>query len=88
MMTEQKIADLPKASILPDFAPFTTDRVNYFRPTEIRRAHSTVNRAIQLEVAITLSTDSCINALPAEEMKLFTCSQTMTPVLWRQRGKL
>ncbi|KAK5933229.1 hypothetical protein CgunFtcFv8_004874 [Champsocephalus gunnari] len=68
------MADLPKDRVLPDEPPFTNVGVDYFGPFEIQRGRSLVKRygvifaclairAVHIEVAYSLDTDSCINAL-------------------------
>lgn len=68
------MADLPEERILPDKPPFTNVGIDYFGPITVRKGRGTdkrygviltclASRAIHLEVADSLNTDACINAL-------------------------
>ena len=71
---EQKMADLPEERVMPDKAAFTNVGVDYFGPIAVKRGRSLLkrygvlftcltSRAVHLEVADSLDTQSCINAI-------------------------
>lgn len=71
---EQKMSDLPMERIVPDLAPFTNTGVDYFGPIDVKRGRSVVkryvvlftcmtSRAVHLEEAYSLDTNSCINCI-------------------------
>ncbi|XP_035986796.1 uncharacterized protein LOC118560149 [Fundulus heteroclitus] len=72
--TGQQMADLPEERVVPDLPPFTNVGGDYFWPIDVKRGRSIVkrygvvftcmtSRAVHLEVAYSLDTDPCINAL-------------------------
>lgn len=72
--SEQKMADLPIDRVSADFLPSTHVGMDYFGPIDVKRGRGTVKRygvvftclaccTVHLEVAHTLDTDACINAL-------------------------
>lgn len=91
-LLQQKMADLPAVRILPDHPPFTNTGVDYFGPIEVKRGRSCcrrygviftcmASRAIHLEVAVTLDTDACINA-----MRRFISRRGQVQCLWSDNG--
>lgn len=71
---KQMMADLPSDRVMPDDPPFTRVGVDYFGPFMVKRGRSLVKkygviftclaiRAVHIEVASSLDTDSCLNAI-------------------------
>ncbi|KAJ8017933.1 hypothetical protein HOLleu_44355 [Holothuria leucospilota] len=71
---EQLMADLPANRVEAELSPFTHCGMDYFGPLMVRRGRSDVkrygviftclsSRAVHLEVAQSLETDACINAV-------------------------
>ncbi len=71
---EQKMADLPEYRVTPDEPPFTSVGLDFFGPFEVTRGRTSVKRyaviftclsirVVHLEMAFSLDTTSCINAI-------------------------
>ncbi|XP_071479632.1 uncharacterized protein [Diadema antillarum] len=71
---QQKMADLPADRIKPDDPPFTRVGVDFFGPLDVKRGRTVVKRygvmftclavrAVHIEKADSLNTDSCIAAI-------------------------
>lgn len=71
---EQKMANLPSDRLIPEDGVFSHCGVDYFGPIEVKRGRALVKRygvlftclkvrAVHIEVAESLDTDSCINAI-------------------------
>lgn len=87
---EQKMADLP--TCVPDLPPFTNVGVDYFGPIDVKRGRTILkrygvlftcmtSRAVHLEVAYSLNTDSCINAL-----RRFICRRGQVSTMGSDNG--
>ena len=90
--TVQKMADLPLSCTLPDHPPFTYVGVDYFGPIETKRGRVMVkkygvvftcfvSRAVHLELAHSLDTDSCIDAL-----RRFMCRRGQVKEMFSDNG--
>lgn len=71
---EQKMADLPGERLTANLPPFSNIGLDYFGPFEVQRGRTTLkryaviftcmtSRAVHLEMACSLTADSCINAI-------------------------
>ncbi|KAI8513813.1 hypothetical protein Bbelb_081370 [Branchiostoma belcheri] len=89
---EQKMADLPEHRVIPDEPPFTRVGVDYFGPIETKRGRSIVKRygvvftcmatrAVHIEKADSLDTDSCIDAL-----RRFIARRGQVKQIWSDNG--
>lgn len=89
---EQKMADLPVDRTVASEAPFTRVGVDYFGPFEIKRGRSMVKRygvvftclairAIHIEMASSLDTSSCIDAL-----RRFIARRGPVKIIWSDNG--
>ncbi|XP_072030454.1 uncharacterized protein [Amphiura filiformis] len=86
------MADLPRYRVNPEEAPFTRVGVDYFGPVEVKRGRSVVKRygmvftclavrAIHIEKADTLETDSCICAI-----RRFIARRGQVKEVWSDNG--
>ncbi len=86
------MANLPEDRLVPDKPPFTNTGVDYFGPFDVKRGRSTVKRygvlftcltlrAVHIEVADSLDTDSCINAI-----RRFVCRRGQVTVIRSDNG--
>ncbi|KAL3975057.1 hypothetical protein ACER0C_023683 [Sarotherodon galilaeus] len=89
---EQRMADLPEDRLLPDKPPFTNTGVDYFGPFDVKQGRGTVKRygvmftcltlrAVHIEVADSLDTDSCINAI-----RRFICRRGQVTIMRSDNG--
>lgn len=89
---EQKMANLPEDRLLPDKPPFTNTGVDFFGPFDVKRGRSTIKkygvmftcltlRAVHIEVADSLDTDSCINAI-----RRFVCRRGQVTIMRSDNG--
>ncbi len=89
---EQKMANLPQERTQPDLPSFTNVGMDYFGPIETKRGMNFVKRygvlftclscrAVHLEMASSLDTDSCIHAL-----RRFVCRRGQVKHIWSDNG--
>ena len=98
---EQRMANLPQDRLIPDNPPFTSVRIDYFGPFEVKCGRSMVKRygvlftrltvrAIHIKVANSLETDSCINAFRrfiARRGQVSIMRSDIARIWWVQRKK-
>ena len=88
----QIMGDLPRERVTGDLPPFTNTGTDYFGPITVTRGRTTekrygvvftclASRAIHIEIAHTLDTDSFINAL-----RRFTSRRGPVRMLWSDNG--
>ncbi len=86
------MANLPQERTQPDLPPFTNVGMDYFGPIETKRGRNFVKRygvlftclscrAVHLEMASSLDTDSCIHAL-----RRFVCRRGQVKHIWSDNG--
>ena len=86
------MADLPEDRLVPDQPPFTNVGVDFFGPFAVKRGRSIVKRygviftcltvrAVHIEIAHSLDTDSCINAI-----RRFICRRGQVKILRSDNG--
>lgn len=89
---EQKMANLPEDRLLPHQPSFTNTGVDYFGLFEVKRGWGTIKRygvkftcltlrAVHIEVADSLDTDSCINAI-----RRFICRRGQVTIMRSDNG--
>lgn len=89
---EQRMADLPQARSQPDLPPFTNIGMDYFGPIETKKGRNFVKRygvlftclscrAVHIDMASFLDTDSCIHAL-----RRFVCRREQVKHIWSDNG--
>ena len=88
----QKMADLPQERTVASQTPFSTVGMDYFGPFLVKRGRASVKRygviftcfttrAVHLEVAASLDTSSCINAI-----RRFTSRRGPVTAIWSDNG--
>lgn len=91
---QQKMADLPQDRISRDLSPFTHVGIDFFGPIEVKKGRarvkrygviftSLVTRAVHLEVASSLDTPSCTNAL-----QRFICRRGLVTSIRTDQGTI
>jgi hypothetical protein len=86
------MADLPIDRVIPDEPPFTRVGMDYFGPIEIKLGRNVMkrygviftclaSRAVHIEVAHSLDTDACINAI-----RRFNARRDPVKLIWSDNG--